>query len=99
MLVDLPQAVGVGNLENGRLSKAGWRCAIDQVIQVKDLEASVQIVERIPSEGGRQSFQLVPTRFIHTNKLSGADKLMAGFDALVLSRGMGALSKIIYGDN
>jgi predicted RecB family nuclease len=102
LLADIPQGVGVGNLDNARLNKASWRFAFDQVIHVQNLRARVQIVERIPAKGSRRTLQLAPIRFIYTNKLSGADKLMAGFDALVLSRATGlpvAFSKIIYGDN
>src|SRR6516165_778570 len=51
---------------------------------------------------GGQSIHLIPFRFIFTNKLDKADKLLLAFDAFTLSQSLGreiSFGKIIHGDN
>jgi len=59
-------------------------------------------VERAPIDTPGKPAQLIPTRFIFANKLTGHDKLLLAFDALVLSQALGRqvdLGKIIHGDD
>jgi hypothetical protein len=59
-------------------------------------------VERIPAIGSARPAQLIPIRFIFTNKVGKHSKLLLAFDALVLSetlRRKVGLGKIIHGDN
>lgn len=70
--------------------------------RAQNRESSLHIVERIPSKALGQPAQIMPIRFIFTNKLTRDDKLMLAFDALVLSEMSGceiSLGKIIHGDN
>jgi CRISPR/Cas system-associated exonuclease Cas4 (RecB family) len=49
-----------------------------------------------------QPAQIIPIRFIFTNKLTRDDKLLLAFDAVVLSEMLGRrtdFGKIIHGDN
>lgn len=89
-------------VEPGPLKKARWRLALDHVFRAEDLEASIHAVQRTPNDGKPQSSEFTPIRFIHTNKLSRANRITAGFDALVLSKLLGqpvGLAKIVHGDN
>jgi predicted RecB family nuclease len=66
------------------------------------LESRLHAVERVPSEGRGKPAQFVPIRFIFRNKLTKDDRLLLGFDALVLSQVLGravSLGKIIHGDD
>jgi predicted RecB family nuclease len=65
---------------------ASWRFARAAGISAQNLGANLHAVQRIPPKGARKAPQLVPIRFVPTNKLTRSDKLMAGFDALVLSK-------------
>jgi predicted RecB family nuclease len=84
------------------LATAQWRLAVDFVLRTQDLEAHLHAVERIPSEGRGRPAQIIPIRFIFTNKLTRDDRLLLAFDALVLSEVLGrevSLGKIIHGDD
>ncbi|HEY5909895.1 MAG TPA: TM0106 family RecB-like putative nuclease [Verrucomicrobiae bacterium] len=86
--------------ENLRTAK--WRFALEFAAKLQDLESNIQVVERVPSEGRGKPATFIPIRFVFTNKLTRDDKLLAAFDALVLSevRGRGVeLAKIIHGDD
>jgi hypothetical protein len=66
------------------------------------LVACLHAVERVPSAGRGKPTQFIPIRFIFTNKLTKDDRLLLGFDALVLSKALGreiAVGKIIHGDD
>src|ERR1035438_9854780 len=66
------------------------------------LESRLHAVERVPSEGRGKPAQFVPIRFVFRNKLTKDDRLLLGFDALVLSQVLGravSLGKIIHGDD
>jgi hypothetical protein len=81
---------------------ATWRLATDVRLRTKSLEASLQAVERIPSEGRSKATQFIPCRFEFSNKLTKSDKLSLAFDGLVLSEVLQLdvnLGKIIHGDN
>jgi len=81
---------------------ANWRLAIDHIARAQNLESTIHAVERVPSGERDRPPQLIPTRFIFTNKLGRNDKLLLAFDALVLSETLdreAALGKIIHGDD
>jgi len=84
------------------LNTPSWRLAVDITARAQNLESSLHAVERIPSNARGQPAQIIPIRFIFTNKLTRDDKLLLTFDALVLSEMLGGeirLGKIIHGDN
>jgi predicted RecB family nuclease len=88
---------GVEGLKSGE-----WHFAVNFVAYTQDLEANIHAVERIGSKGRRKIAQLTPIRFIWTSKLNKVDKLLLGFDAIVLSqvlRRKVEVGKIIYGDD
>ena len=92
--------IGPPGTENPKMVK--WRLAVDFVARAQNLESSIHIVERVPSEGQGKPTQFIPIRFVFTNKLTRDDKLLLAFDALVLSEMLGheiKFGKIIHGDN
>jgi predicted RecB family nuclease len=85
----------------GHWNNVRWHFALNLIARAENMEASLQIVERIPPKGTNKTSQFVPIRFVPANKLSRSDKLMAGFDASVLSKASGVkvdLAKIVHGD-
>jgi predicted RecB family nuclease len=91
------QELASGRIEPSRLKKARWQLALDQVFRADDLEASIHAVQRKP-----QTSEFTPIRLIRTNRLSHANRITAGFEALVLSKSLGrpiGIAKIIHGDN
>lgn len=98
----LSREVVASHTETSQLKDARWHLAVDQVIRAQHLEASIHAIQRMPPDRMEQFPPLVPIRFVHTNKLSRADRLMAGFDAFVLSKVLDkqiGLAKIIHGEN
>jgi len=91
-------------LEN--LKAARWRLAANLAVHARMsscvLASEVHALERTRSESRGRSPQLMPIRFVFTNKLGEDDKLLLAFDAFVLSKvtereiGFG---KIIHGDD
>jgi predicted RecB family nuclease len=84
------------------LNTAEWRLAIDVMAHTQSLESSVHAVERVPVNARGQPTQIIPIRFIFTNKPTRDDKLLLAFDGLVLSEMLGReinLGRIIHGDN
>ena len=66
------------------------------------LESELHAVELVPAKRRGQSAQLIPIRFIFTNKLDKNDKLLLAFDVFTLSQSLGreiSFGKIIHGDN
>jgi len=66
------------------------------------LTTHLQAVERIDSKRERRATQYVPIRFISSYKITQADRLVLGFDALTLSKALGhniTYAKIIRGDD
>jgi len=66
------------------------------------LATHLQAVERIDSKRERRATEYIPIRFISRYKITQADKLVLGFDALILSRALGhnvTYAKIIRGDD
>ena len=88
-------------LETGRWKNVSWHFALDFVARAENVEANLHVVQRMPPERTNKSSQFIPIRFVPANKLTRSDKLMAGFDAFVLSKVSGikvGLAKIIHGD-
>lgn len=84
------------------LNTAEWRLAVDVMAHAQNLESSLHAVERVPVNARGQLTQIIPIRFIFTNKLTRDDKLLLAFDGLVLSEMLGReinLGRIIHGDN
>ena len=74
---------------------------MDVKAHARNLESSIHAVERIQSQKSRQTSEIIPIRFIFTNKLTSDDKILLSFDALVLSEMLGreiSLGRIIHGD-
>jgi predicted RecB family nuclease len=72
------------------------------VAEAVNLESHIDFIERTPPKDPDKPAQFIPTRFIYTNKINKDDKLLLGFDALVLSETLGRevrFSKIIHGDD
>jgi predicted RecB family nuclease len=66
------------------------------------LVASLHAVERVLSAGRGKPTEFIPIHFIFTNKLTKDDRLLLGFDALVLSEALGrdiAVGQIIHGED
>lgn len=85
----------------GHWKNVSWHFARNRVVRAQNMEANLQVVERNPPEGTNKLSQFVPIRFVPANKLSRSNKLMAGFDAFVVSKASGVkvgLAKIIHGD-
>src|SRR5262249_47999798 len=101
LTTDHHSELGLEPPETGHWKNVPWRFALNLIAQAENMEANLQVVQRIPPEGTNKSSQFVPIRFVPANKLSRCDKLMAGFDAFVLSKASGVkvgLAKIIHGD-
>jgi predicted RecB family nuclease len=85
------------------LKTSKWRLGFDVAVATsQNLETRLQAVERVAPEGRGKSARLIPIRFVFTNKLGRDEKLLLGFDAIVLSEILGrevSLGKIIHGDN
>jgi hypothetical protein len=90
-----------GSIELSNWKNASWLFALDQTVQTQDWESKLQVVQRLQSEPTISSAQLVPIRFVFRNKLSNTDKMLATFDALVLSKSFGikvGIAKIVHGE-
>jgi predicted RecB family nuclease len=88
------------------LKVAKWRLAANLAANARMnsclLESEVHAVERVPSEGRGRPAQIIPIRFIFTNKLGEDDKLLLSFDTFVLSEmteRVISFGKIIHGDD
>lgn len=81
---------------------AKWLLALDFIAINEILESRLHAVERISLGGQSKQDQLIPIRFLFTNKLTKGDKLILAFDAHVLSEMLGREvnhGKIIHSDS
>jgi predicted RecB family nuclease len=92
------------DMEN--VKRPQWRLATSLAINAQMdsfvLETELHAIERMPANGRGQSTQLIPIRFVFTNKLDRDDKLLLAFDAFTLSKSLGreiSLGKIMHGDD
>jgi len=74
-----------GPLDGRDLKLAKWSLAVDSKAYAENLESAIDAVERLPRDTPGKPPRFVPIRFIFANKLNRHDKLLLGFDALVLS--------------
>jgi predicted RecB family nuclease len=88
------------------VKRAQWRLATSLAINAQMdsfvLETELHAIERVPANGRKRSTQLIPIRFVFTNKLDRDDKLLLAFDAFTLSKSLEreiSLGKIIHGDD
>src|SRR6266404_1842597 len=89
-------------IEPSRLKKARWQLTLDQLFRSDELEACIHAVQRTPGDGKPQTSEFTTIRFIRANKLSRANRITAGFEALVLSKSLSrpiGVAKIIHGDD
>ena len=89
-----------GRADARNLMEGEWRLATNVTAQAHNMESTISMVERVSSGQGK-TVQHVPMRFIYTNKLARDDKLLVGFDTLVLSGMLGRsidVGKIVHGD-
>jgi predicted RecB family nuclease len=94
-----PQGAARSQIEPRGFRKAEWRLAFNQALDVDDLSATIHAIQRAPTEG--RSSEFIPIRFVHLNKPSRANKMMAVFDAIVLSKAAGqpiSVARVIHGD-
>lgn len=88
-------------IDPSRLKKARWQLAFDQVLQAENLEAHIHAIQRSPADRKERSSEFTPIRFSHVNKPSRANRIAAGFDALVLSKIVGQpidVAQITHGE-
>jgi hypothetical protein len=83
LLSETCQGESVNSPSVDDLKGGSWRLATDVPAQTKNLESHLPAVER--AEGRGKPAQLVPLRFICTNKIEKDAKLLLAFDALVLA--------------
>ena len=78
-----------------------YRVVLDCTIQTSDLSAHVHGLELVRSPRTKSRIAYVPIRFVSTERISTADKLLLAFDASVFSQACGItpprLGKIIHG--
>jgi hypothetical protein len=90
-----------GTSEAVKLKSPHWHLAVDFIARADNLESTIDLVERLPSQEGGGPAQFIPIRFIHRDKLTRDDRLLLAFDAFVLSgtleRDVG-LGRIICGE-
>ncbi len=94
------RALADGQIEPRQLKTARRQLAYDQAFEADGLSASIHAVERVTSKAG--SPEVTPIRFVHSNRPSRSDRMIAAFDALVLSKATRQgipYAKIIYGDS
>ena len=102
LTAEYPHKFDLSSPEPGPWKNAPWRFALAGGARAQNLVTSPHVIQRLSPIETAKSPQLVPIRFVHTNKISHSDKLMAGFDAFVLSKVLDVrvgLAKIIHGDN
>jgi predicted RecB family nuclease len=86
--------------EDPKVNDHEWM--FDFVAEAPELESHIHFIERTPPKESDKPPQFVPTRFVYTNKINKHDKLLLGFDALVLSEVIGrevGFGKIMHGDD
>jgi predicted RecB family nuclease len=89
-----------GHFDIVTLKSGRWRFAANCVVRANDWESQLDAIERctLPKRG--KYIQLVPVRFVRLSKVTIEDKLLVGFDSLVLAGMTGheiPFGKIIHG--
>src|SRR5215469_1352998 len=57
-----------GPLDRNSLRSATWLLATESTIHARELETTVDAIERVPFSTSPDAFQLIPTRFLRTEK-------------------------------
>jgi hypothetical protein len=90
--------VGTPSVE--ALKQKRWRITADYVATSGEISAHLDALELTPATPNRMASFYRPIRFVPSEKLTGADRLLLAFDALAISHTMGktpANGKIIHG--
>jgi len=90
--------VGTPSVE--ALKQKRWRIIADYVATSAEICAHLDALELTPATPNRMASFYRPLRFVPSEKLTGADRLLLAFDALAISHTMGktpANGKIIHG--
>src|SRR5262245_37944987 len=90
--------VGTPSVE--ALKQKRWRIITDYVAISSEICAHLDALELTPVTPNRRASFYRPLRFVPSEKLTGADKLLLAFDALAISRIIGKTppnGKIIHG--
>ncbi len=78
-----------------------YRVILDCTLQASDLRAHTHGLELVRSPGAKGRSAYAPFRFVSTERISTADKLLLAFDAFVFSQTYGTtrprLGKVIHG--
>ena len=93
--------IGKGILGISSLPDVDGEVATGVVARTSSMESCLQAVETVPVKGGSGKQKIRPVLFCRSNKLGRTEKLMAVFDAVVLSDMLGRRfsgAKIIYGE-
>ncbi len=101
LMADHPQEIGIDLADPLHWKRESWHFAIAPIVRAQNMEVTLHAVQRVLPGRTTKSTACVPVRFVPENKLSSSDKRMAAFDALVLSRALGAkigTAMIIHGD-
>ena len=81
--------------------RESWHFALAPFVRMQDIEATPHAVRRLSPRQTAKSIAFVPVRYLPENKLSKSHKLVAAFDALVISSALGeriGTATIIHGD-
>jgi predicted RecB family nuclease len=101
LMAEHRREIDVHPTDPGHWKRASWHFTLSPIVRTQNVEATLHAVRRVPPERTGKSTAFVPIRFVVENKLSGSDKRMAVFDALVLSKTLGTkigTTVIIHGD-
>jgi predicted RecB family nuclease len=82
------------------LAQHQCRFALDCVVQTRELQSHIPMLERVPPAGKTSHLAYIPVRLLPREKLTRQDKLLVAFDALVLATAAGTVphfGKIIHG--
>ena len=77
-------ATDTEGIEGGRLARFRLQSAADFFARSENLRISCHAVERIASAGRGRAAQLVPIRFVFSNRPARHDKLLLAFEAFVI---------------
>jgi predicted RecB family nuclease len=80
---------------------ADFELFLDQSVQSDNLKATIHAIQVVRSDKRRGESKIVPLHFVPSNKVTRSDRLLAVFNALVLSKSRGVridFTTIVYGD-
>jgi len=74
-----------GHLDVAGLKSGEWQFVINCVVTANDWESRLDAIERSARPKPGKRLDLVPIRFVRSNKVTIEDKLLVAFDALILA--------------